>query len=167
MNQPETTLKTQHKFSDFLYWNSVLAVPFVTACIAIFKTSILWLIFYIAICIVLTTVIYRFYCTHCPHYTQSKNTTKCMFFWGIPKFFNSRPGPLTLFEKTVSMTAPAIILFFPFYWLILQPGLLVIYVLSLAVFVTTIRRNECHRCVYFNCPANCVPDDVRNEASLD
>ena len=167
MDQPETQLKTGHGFSDFLYWNLVIAVPIITACIAIFRTSIWWFIFYVIVCLLLTAVLYRSFCTHCPHYGQNSNTTKCMFFWGIPKFFYSRPGPLTPVETTVTLAAFILILLLPIYWLFLQPGLLVIYILSSTVLVTSIRRNECGRCVYFHCPSNCVPRDIRNQASLD
>ena len=45
MNEQETQLKTQHNFGDFLYWNLVVSVPFITACIAIAKDSIVWLVF--------------------------------------------------------------------------------------------------------------------------
>ena len=161
MDEIETGLKKQHRFVDFLYWNMVVALPIITACIAIFKDSLVWMVIYIIICILLVAVIYRFYCTHCPHYVQGVKTTKCMFFWGMPKCFDSRPGPLSLFEKTVSFAAPVIIILIPIYWLILQPGLLAIYVLSVAVLVATIRRNECSRCIYFHCPVNCVPEDMK------
>jgi len=94
MDEIETGLKKQHRFVDFLYWNMVVALPIITACIGIFKGSLAWMFIYIIICILLVAVIYRFYCTHCPHYVQAVKTTRCMFFWGMPKFFNSRPGPL-------------------------------------------------------------------------
>ena len=99
MNEQETQLKTQHNFGDFLYWNLVVSVPFITACIAIARESILWLICYIITCILLVMVIYKFYCTHCPHYIQSPKNTKCMFFWGIPKFFKEKSGPLSLLKN--------------------------------------------------------------------
>lgn len=101
MDRSKRQLKTDHKFLDYLYWNLVAAVPFVTAGIAILKNSVAWLFCYIIVCIFLIVVIYRFYCTHCPYYIQSINTTKCMFFWGIPKYFKSQPGPLGLFERDV------------------------------------------------------------------
>jgi len=139
MNEQETQLKTQHNFGDFLYWNLVVSVPFITACMAIARESILWLICYIITCILLVMVIYKFYCTHCPHYIQSPKNTKCMFFWGIPKFFKE-----------------FVIVLLPLYYLLLQPGFLVIYFLSVMVLCTTLRRYECKRCVYFQCPVNCA-----------
>ena len=160
MKNAETQLKTHHTFLDFLYWNLVVSVPFITACIAIAKNSTVWLIGYIICFILLLAVIIRFYCTHCPHYTKESNTLRCMFFWGIPKYFKARPEPLTILDKTVTLVTTTIILSLPGYWLWLQPGLLVFYILSCGVMATTLRRYECHRCVYFGCPANCVPKNL-------
>lgn len=165
MNECEGQLKMQHQFTDYLYWNLFIAVPIITACIAILKNSIVWFVFYIIVCIFLVTLVYRFYCTHCPHYIRGVNTTKCMFFWGIPKYFKARPGPLNLFEKAIAFIAPTILILFPLYWLILQPDLLIIYVLSLAVLGATIRRYECGRCIYFDCPVNLVSEETKNPPS--
>jgi len=161
MNESKTQLKTQHKFLDCLYWNLFGALPFITACIGIYKNSIAWLIFYAIVFIFLIVVIYRFYCTHCPHYIQGAKTTKCMFFWGVPKVFKSNTKPPNFFEKAVSLISALIILLLPLYWLRLHVDLLVIYLLSLTIFGVTIRKNECSRCVYFNCPANNVPEDIK------
>ena len=91
MNHPETPLKIRHKFLDFLYWNLVVSVPFIAACIAIVEESIAWLIIYIIACILLVMVIYRFYCIHCPHYHQNTKTLKCMFFGGCQNFSKQNP----------------------------------------------------------------------------
>ena len=160
MTHPETPLKTRHTFFDFLYWIMVVSVPFIAACIAIVEKSIAWLIIYIIVCISLVMVIYRFYCIHCPHYHQSDKTLKCMFFWWMPKFFKAKSNPLSLLEKTVSITALLIIIVLPIYWLLLRPGLLVIYLLSIGILGITLRRYECKRCVYSQCPANCVPEKI-------
>ena len=160
MNEHETQLKTRHKFLDFLYWNLVVSVPFITACIAIAGSSTVWLVCYIMACIILIIVIYRFFCTHCPHYLQGTKTTKCMFFWGVPKFFKEKSDPLSLFDKAVALFTPIVIILLPVYWLLLQPGLLVIYFLSVIVLCTTLRRYECRRCIYSQCPANCVKKDL-------
>ena len=160
MNPTETPLKTRHTFLDFLYWSLLVSVPFIAACLAIVEKSIMWLILYIMACISLVLVIYRFYCIHCPHYHKSGRTLKCMFFWGMPKFFKSKSGPLSLTETSVSVMALVVIIILPAYWLLLKPGLLVIYLLSVVVLGLTLRRYECKRCVYFNCPSNCVPEEL-------
>lgn len=161
MDEQGQQLKTHHKFVDCLYWVSAAMVPFITACIGISNISIIWTIMYIFVFIAVLIVVYRFFCTHCPHYIKSSNTTKCMFIWGVPKFFKPRPGPLKFIEKAVSLIAPIILVCFPFYWLFPQKGLLVIYILSLAVFIAALRRYECGRCIYFHCPVNNVPEEVR------
>lgn len=161
MNHRETPLKTRHKFTDFLYWNLVVSVPFITACIAIVEKSIAWFIIYIIACISLVMVLFRFYCIHCPHYHQNDNTLKCMFFWWMPKFFKVESGPLSPIEKMVSLMTCLIIIMLPIYWLLQKPGLLMIYLLSIGVLGATLRRYECRRCVYFQCPSNCVPEELK------
>ena len=41
--------------------------------------------------------------------------------------------------------------------------LLIIYLLSVGIFLSTVRRTECGRCVYRNCPANCAPDETSDQ----
>jgi hypothetical protein len=106
MVECDVPLKRKHRFSDYPYRNLVASVPIVTALIAIFTMSVLWIIIYVIIGIITIGMIYRYYCTHCPHYIESDGATKCMFFRGLPKFFVERPGPLSLFDKAVSFTAP-------------------------------------------------------------
>ncbi len=161
MTECETKLKDRHGFKDFLYWTSFLLVPILTACVAILKwQSIVGLISYLVVLIACVIVIYRFFCSHCPHYTREAKTLKCMFFWGFPKFFAPRPGPMSMLEKLAAFAATFLIVFFPIYWLSRQPGLFVIYLLSLIVLVATIRRNECPRCIHGNCPLNCAPKEA-------
>jgi hypothetical protein len=161
MNMSHAQLRERYSFSDYLYYTILMAVPFFTAFYAIFNRSTAWLILYVLLCLSAIAIVYRYYCTHCPHYTREGKTTKCMFFWGIPKFFQGRPGPLGFLDKTLSIAAAVVVIVFPLYWLFQQPGLLVIFILSLTIFMVTIRRNECGRCIYFDCPANKAPKDLK------
>ncbi len=154
MNQEDCELKKQHKFLDFLYWIMVASLPFITACLAIGSVSIGWLIFYLILSILLVAAIFRYFCTHCPHYTKNGKTLKCMFFWLMPKFFKPQPGPLSKIDKTVSILSSVVLALLPFYWLLLQPAFLIIYVLSIGVLAATMRRYECSRCVYSQCLSN-------------
>jgi hypothetical protein len=147
-------LRQRYAFSDFLYYTALAAVPFFSAFYAIYIRSIAWLVLYMLLCLLSITLLYRYYCTHCPHYARKGKLTKCMFFWGMPKFFQRRTGPLRFLDKGLAFIAAAVTIVFPLYWLFQQPGLLVIFLLSLIVFLVTIRRNECRRCLYFGCPAN-------------
>jgi hypothetical protein len=141
---------------------TLLAVPSFTAFHAIANYSMAWLLFYLVLCIAAGVVILRFYCTHCPHYTREGRTIRCIFMWGIPKYFAARPGPLRLRNKAVALIVPILLVVFPLYWLLQQPGLMVIFILSLVVFLSTVRKNECRRCIYFDCPVNKVPEDLKS-----
>lgn len=159
-------LKTRYSFSDFLFYICLFSVPFVTAFISILKTSIYWSIAFVGLAIGITVLILRFYCTHCPHYTREEKYLKCIFFWGLPKFFTTRPGTLPAVDKVITFSATALLVLFPIYWLRMTPGLLAVYALSLVGFFAAIYRNECHRCIYIECPANRVPETI-TESSPD
>lgn len=155
-------LRERYTFIDFLYYITLLAVPAFTAFYAIANHSMVWMIFYLVLCLGAGIVILRFYCTHCPHYTRESRTIRCIFMWGLPKYFASRPGPLSLSDKAVALLVPIILVIFPLYWLLQQPGLMIIFILSLIVFLSTVRKNECRRCIYFDCPVNKAPEDLKS-----
>ena len=162
MIHSQNELKTRYSFSDFLFYTCLLSVPFVTAFVAIYKHSEWWAIAFIVLGVGVTALVLRFYCTRCPHYTREGKYLRCIFFWGLPKFFEKRPGALDGTDKAVTFGVTALLLIFPLYWLFMEPGLLIIYILSLAGFGAAVYRNECERCIYFECPANKVPDAARN-----
>ena len=157
-------LRTRYRFVDFLFYTALFAVPLVTALVAISKDSVGWLVTYLIVCLAMVAVILKFFCTHCPHYTRGDRTLKCVFFWGLPKFFAGRPGTLDWRGKAAAFIAPAVVGLFPVYWLLEQPGLLVIFVLSAAVAMAGLRRMECDRCIYFECPANQVPKALKTSS---
>jgi hypothetical protein len=162
MNHPRKELKSRYRFSDFLFYICLLSVPLVTAVLAIVKNSVWWTIVFIGLGVGSAAIILRFYCTRCPHYTRDEKNLKCIFFWGFPKFFNKRPGKLGVSDKVITFSATMVLLMFPVYWLLMAPGLLIVYVLSLIGFGAAIYRNECNRCTYFECPANRVPEAIKN-----
>jgi len=96
-----------------------------------------------------------------PPLSSKRQDIKMYVFWWMPKFFKAKSGPLSLLEKAVSLMTCLIIIMLPMYWLLQQPGLLIIYILSVGVLGATLRRYECNRCVYFQCPSNCVPEELK------
>jgi hypothetical protein len=162
MIHPRNVLKTRYRFSDFLFYMCLLSVPFIAAVLAIVKNSVWWTIVFIALVAGITAVILRFYCTRCPHYTRDEKNLKCIFFWGLPKLFNKRPGRLSVSDKAITIGATIALLLFPLYWLLMAPGLLIVYISSTFGLGAAIYRNECDRCIYFECPANRVPEAIKN-----
>jgi hypothetical protein len=168
MEVGEKQLKVSHRLSDCLYWNLFFIVPIVTACVGILRHSAVWTIIYILLTVVTFTVaVYRFFCTHCPHYIQAEGKVNCLFLRRVPKLFKERPGPYGFLEKFVVVMSLLIWVIFPLFWLYTSVGLLVIYAVSFAVLLATIRRYECGRCIHFDCPVNRVEEDVRTQFMQD
>ena len=161
MIHSEQQLKKRYSFKDFLFFNGLAAVPIVTAIIAIGRHSVQWTVLYILFALGVLALVLKFYCARCPHYTREGNRLKCLLFWGLPKLFSPRPGSLTKFDITAAFGAFGLLVVFPVYWLFLEPGLLIVYGLSFSTFLAAIRRSECERCIYFECPANRVPKSLR------
>jgi hypothetical protein len=163
MINAQDQLKTRYSFGDFLFYTCLLTVPVFTAILAIFKHSLFWAIAFAVFAAAMTGLILKFYCTRCPHYAREDKTLECIFFWRFPKFFNPRPGSLNTVDKIVAFGAPAAVLLFPLFWLFKEPGLLFVYILSLSGFSAGIYRNECKRCIYFECPMNKIPEAIKNQ----
>jgi hypothetical protein len=163
MSQSEHRLKKNYSFKDFLFYISLTAVPVLTAWLAVARHSMEWAVFYILFAICMFALVLKFYCTRCPHYTRSGNHLKCLFVWGLPKLFAPRAGKPTKFDMAVAFGAFGAVIVFPIYWLLKEPGMLIVYGLSLGGVIAAVRRSECERCIYFECPANKVPGAVRQE----
>jgi hypothetical protein len=155
-------LRQRYSFFDFLFYTGLLAVPALTALLAIGSRSRWGLIGYILVAGLAVTLVVKFYCSRCPHYTREGRLLRCIFFWNLPKFFPARPGDLNATDKLVAWGAPAVVAAFPLFWLYRQPILLLIYLVSGSVFAAAVRRHECHRCIYFACPMNSVPASRKN-----
>lgn len=157
------SLKKEYTFMDFLLYVCLLAVPVITAILAIGRNSLGGVTLYVILCIGMSVLLLKFYCTRCPHYTRQGQRLKCIFFWNFPKLFDPRPGPLNMTDKLVLYLAPAVILLFPLPWLLREPGLLIVFLLSIMGFAGSVRRNECPRCIYFECPMNQAPESAKTE----
>jgi hypothetical protein len=165
MDSPLHHLRQRYSFFDFLFYTGLLAVPVLTALLAVGSRSRWGLIGYILVACLAATLVVKFYCSRCPHYTREDKLLRCIFFWNLPKIFPARPGDLNTVDKLVAWGAPAVVTAFPLFWLYREPLLLLIYVVSGSVFAAAVRRHECHRCIYFACPMNSVPASQKNEYS--
>jgi hypothetical protein len=155
-------LKEKHFILDCFYWNLFGLIPLLSACFAIARTSINWMVIYLVVYAGHFLIIeYRFFCSHCPHYCNSSETTNCMFLWSIPKYFQKRPHALHKYDITMVIFGFVIVIFFPLPWLLKSHQLCILYFLSWAVFAMTLKRYECVRCIYFDCPANSVDENTK------
>ncbi|BBO72724.1 hypothetical protein DSCW_01410 [Desulfosarcina widdelii] len=156
-------LRERYDFFDFLFYTCLLAVPLLTAAVGIARNTLGGLLVYILLIVVAVILVLKFFCSRCPHYAREDKLLRCIFFWDLPKFFAARPGELDTRDRIVTWAAPAALLAFPLIWLIHEPDLLAIFLLSLAGFAATVRRHECHRCIYFACPINKVSEEMKGK----
>ncbi|MGB9929427.1 MAG: hypothetical protein ACPK85_13665 [Methanosarcina sp.] len=155
-------LKTKHEFKDFLYWSFVTLVLLSSAGIAIGIYSTNWLLAYILLAFFHFYVLeQRFFCTHCPYYSGDGKKVSCMMNWGWPKYFRPRPYPPGKFDLVITSLGFIIVIFFPLPWLFKEIFLLGAYLVSMLIFLLTIWKYECSQCIYFGCPFNRVPADLR------
>jgi len=158
------SLRTKHEFKDFLYWNFVTLTILFSAGFAIGISSTGWLLAYIFIVFFHFNILeQRFFCTHCPYYGGEGKRLRCMMNWGWPRHFRSRPYPPSKFDLVITTLGFIVVILFPLPWLLKEPFLLGAYFISILIFLLTIWRYECSRCIYFGCPFNRVPVEVRKE----
>ncbi|HIH92546.1 TPA: hypothetical protein HA338_00355 [Methanosarcina acetivorans] len=159
-----SSLRVRHEFRDFLYWNFVTLVFLFSAGLAIGISSTGWLLAYIFIVFFHFDILeQRFFCTHCPYFVRGEKSLRCMMNWGWPKHFRPRPYPPGKFDLVITTLGFIIVILFPLPWLLKVPFLLGAYSISILLFLLTIWRYECIRCIYFGCPFNRVSVDVRKE----
>lgn len=158
------SLKTKHEFKDFLYWNFVTLTLLVSAGIAIGIYSTGWLLAYIFLVFFHFNILeQRFFCTHCPYYPEEGKKLRCMMNWGWPRHFKPRPYPPGKFDLAITTLGFIAVITFPILWLLKEPFLFGAYSVSILIFLLTIWKYECCHCIYFGCPFNRVPAEVRKE----
>jgi hypothetical protein len=150
---PSTGVITRHEFSRYVCYKLLTLIPVSTALIAIsrYSDTIYWLFVYIGLCLAHAGTMFSIKCPHCPYYKADGKLLRCIMFWGIPKIYKASPVPES---RVVGYYGPIGILFltfFPIYWLLFQWELLLLYVLSIVVLVTSISLIECSRCLNSRC----------------
>lgn len=146
--------KREHSYSDFLYFKLIAMVPFLIAIVSIAQHSWIWTVIYLGWIVIHVLVIYRLLCTHCPHYAAREGKTCCHFIWSMPGVFARQPRSIGPGSKVGIAFMIVISSLFPFFWLVQDLILMVLYIMSLAVLFTTMIKYECVRCSNLHCPKN-------------
>lgn len=163
MKCSRTGLTIKFELSDYLYFKLLTVLPFFTAVYAIWQhaNSLWWLVGYLLVIAWHTNLTYKLFCPHCVYYKQSSRTTKCIMIWGVPKFYKDKKGPASKAVSTLIIVDILLVSVFPLYWVLWSWHLLVIYLLSLLILLISLIKNECSRCICFDCAKNSVPKEVR------
>jgi hypothetical protein len=156
-------LVLRYSFADFVYFKLLISVPFVTALIAILQnaSSYWWAAGYLGVIGWHVNITYRIFCTKCPHYDLSEGKTQCLMIWNVPKFYKARPGRPSTFVSAFIIADILLVTAYPLYWLWMDWRFFTVYLLSWSVFIVSLVKNECSRCIWFDCAKNNVPKEAR------
>jgi hypothetical protein len=107
----------------------------------------------------------RVLCRHCPHYGEPGFFLRCHANYGLPKIPLFDPGPASRYEQAAWLiyTSVLVLWYIPFFILSGQWLLLLIASWGLFAAVWTVMRTQCTRCYNLSCPANRIPDDVKEK----
>ena len=100
----------------------------------------------------------RILCSHCPYYDSEDRTLKCHANYGLFKLWKYNPAPMSRAEQAQMIVGVAVLIGFPFPFLVWtqQWLLLIIALLGAIVFGIVLFGYLCLRCVNFSCPFNRV-----------
>jgi len=104
----------------------------------------------------------RILCSHCPYYAERSRTLRCIANYGSLKLWRYHPEPMSRSERFQLIAGFTILFGFPFPFMVLGGtyGWAAVALGGLLLFIVTLLRLNCSRCVNFSCPLNRVPQDL-------
>jgi hypothetical protein len=101
----------------------------------------------------------RVLCSHCPYWAEEGRVLHCHANYGVVKFWEYRPGPMSRAEQIQFAVGAVALALYPVFFMILgaQYLLAAIAIVSSISWSYLLRRNVCTRCVNFSCPMNALP----------
>ncbi|MCD6402041.1 MAG: hypothetical protein J7L73_08960 [Anaerolineales bacterium] len=121
---------------------------------------VLWLVFIVTY---FGLIEIRTMCSHCPHYAEPGNSLKCWANYGSPKLWRYRPGPMSVWEKTIFFSGLILVFLFPFVLFMIYTKWIFVILQGVAILgaFLSLRRSMCSRCMNFACPLNVVDETIQ------
>lgn len=160
------TLHCHFTLKDLIHFILIASPSFLLGGAGIYHKSGWWLFPWLIIIIGYFGFIeIRVMCSHCPHYAEEGSSLKCWANYGSPKIWKYRPGPMTFWEKVIFFAGFVLVWGYPLFFLIsdFHLFLLIVYLITVASFFTTLRMFLCSQCMNFACPLNTVKNEVRKD----
>jgi len=104
----------------------------------------------------------RILCSHCPYYAEEGPVLHCIANYGSLKLWKYHPKPMSTWEKMQLFIGFAILVGYPFPFLILgrQYALAGVALWAGVMGFWTLHKYTCSQCVNFSCPLNSVPREI-------
>lgn len=159
----EGELKCRFKRGDLFHFIGMFGVYAIPAITGVIRAGYGWyLLGWIAFWLVFFELWeIRILCSHCPYYAERGTTLHCIANYGSLKVWKYHPEPMSTLEKAQLWLGFAILVGYPFPFMLLGGSYL--WALSTlwaaVIFFWTLRRYTCSQCVNFSCPLNGVPKE--------
>jgi hypothetical protein len=159
-------LNCYFNYGQLLRFYLIVLPSFIIGAIIIIRYAFLDLFFWLIIIAIFFLIVeIRVLCTHCPHYSKSSGTLRCWANFGAPTLWKERLGLMNNFERSILILGFIIVWGYPIIfaskikdWLLLS-----IYILSVILFFTLLRKIFCKKCLNFFCPLNIVSTEIIDE----
>ena len=104
----------------------------------------------------------RILCSHCPYYAETGHSLHCIANYSSLKLWRYHPEPMSQAEKIQLWIGFAILVGYPFPFLLLghQFALALVALWGGVLFFWTLEKYTCSQCVNFSCPLNRVPKET-------
>ncbi len=162
------SLLSKPSLGKFLHYKLMTIIPVLIAIVSIkrYSEGYIWLLIYFLLLLLHLSIMYSLKCPHCPYYKNGKKSFSCFIYWKSPKLWAERTTPASPIVKIYAPIGIAYLSIYPVYWVRFEWELLLVYFLSLAALLISILKNECSKCLYYECGNNTVPEFLR-KASLE
>ncbi|HHE71577.1 MAG TPA: hypothetical protein ENL34_04770 [Chloroflexi bacterium] len=157
-------LKCRFKLADLMHFIAMFTGFALPATIGVIHSSYGWyLLGWLAFALFFFQVWEsRILCSHCPYYAEKSRILHCIANYGVMKLWHYRPAPMSQAEKIQLWIGFAILMGYPFPFMILghQFSWAIVAFWAAVLFFWTLWKDTCARCVNFSCPLNHVPQDI-------
>jgi hypothetical protein len=159
-------LKCRFNMGDQLHFAGIFLTLAIPAVIGVIMGGYGWFLFGWLLFAVLNFIFWEMYvlCRHCPFYAREGAMLRCLANSGTPKFYKYSPGPMSRAEKVQLVIIFIILIGYPFPFLILGGQYIMagLAAWGAIMFLWTLHKYTCSKCVNFSCPFNAVPKQVVN-----
>jgi len=157
-------LKCRFRMGDLLHFMGMFGAFAIPVIIGVIRGSYgWWLLGWFAFAMLFFNLWEsRILCSHCPYYAEKGNTLHCIANYGSLKVWKYHPEPMNQAEKIQLWIGFAILVGYPFPFLLLggQFAFAFMALWGVSLFFWTLYKYVCSQCVNFSCPLNHVPKET-------
>jgi hypothetical protein len=156
-------LKCRFNISDQLHFGALFLTFAIPAIIGVILGGYGWFLLGWLLFAIVNFMFWEMYvlCRHCPFYAGRGTVLRCLANSGFPKVFKYVPGPMSRAERIQLIIIFIILLGYPFPFLVISGEYIMLGLAAwgVLIFLWTLHKYTCSKCINFSCPFNAVQED--------